>query len=399
MGTRAGAYDRNFEQHLVNNYIYPPNYRYPDDRVPPKPNNWKELNEILTKRRGSLASSEFSDEEYETFVQIDADSCKEKQVSDSVLPIIEGKITNRKCRAGGIPFNNFASLTDRKLKPGNPDIYYGARPEQLTENIRMELDDQIIPSTQDNLPMVPNFVVAVKGPDGSVAVAKRQACYDGALGSRAMHSLESYGLSEPVYGNNASTITSTYHNGHLQMYTSHLTQPKSPGGRPEYHMTQLKSFAMTGSVGSCRDGLRAYRNGREWCAEKRNDAINQANERAELEAQVPADEGITNSTLVFHTAAPNIEASTISQESRMSLNEDTHIPRGNQESNDLIEGFANHILPVEGPRRRRCTEVSGGANPSNESAIFLISQAVKVAEQSKDGSGTGNRFQDSKSIS
>jgi hypothetical protein len=31
----------------------------------------------------------------------------------------------------------------------------------------------------------------------------RQACYDGALGARGIHSLQSFGTSKPVYDNNA----------------------------------------------------------------------------------------------------------------------------------------------------------------------------------------------------
>lgn len=80
-------------------------------------------------------------------------------------------------------------LTDGTLVPGNPDRYFGARPEQLDRQIRDELNDQIIPSTQHDFPMAPNFFLAVKGPDGSASVAKKQACYDGALGARGMHSL------------------------------------------------------------------------------------------------------------------------------------------------------------------------------------------------------------------
>src|SRR2546423_1000266 len=65
--------------------------------------------------------------------------------------------------------------------PGNPDIYYGARPEQLDRQVCDVLSGHIIPSTQDDLPIVPNFFLA-KDPEGSLAVAGRQACYDGALG-------------------------------------------------------------------------------------------------------------------------------------------------------------------------------------------------------------------------
>jgi hypothetical protein len=58
---------------------------------------------------------------------------------------------------------------------------------------------------------MPNFFLEAKGPDGSLAVARRQACYDGALGARGIHSLQSFGTSKPVYDNNAYTIESIYH--------------------------------------------------------------------------------------------------------------------------------------------------------------------------------------------
>jgi hypothetical protein len=59
-------------------------------------------------------------------VQADADAVKEKQVTTSVIPIIEGDIGDAKCVSGGIPFTNLGHLTDGTLVPGNPDIYYSA---------------------------------------------------------------------------------------------------------------------------------------------------------------------------------------------------------------------------------------------------------------------------------
>jgi hypothetical protein len=173
-------------------------------------------------------------------VQADTDAPKEKQVTTSVIPIIEGNSQDARCVSGGIPFTNLDPLTDGTLVPGNPDIYYGARPEQLNRRVRDDLSGGSIPSTQDDLPILPNFFLAVKGPDGSAAVAKRQASYDGALGARGMLSLQSYGQINPVYSNNAYTFTSTYHDGTLKIYTSHHTQPIGPGGQPEYYMHQIK---------------------------------------------------------------------------------------------------------------------------------------------------------------
>jgi len=164
-----------------------------------------------------------------------------------VIPVIEGKIRDAKCISGGIPFTNLNHLTDGTLVPGNPDRYYGARPEQLDRRVRTELSGHIIPSTQHNLPIAPTFFLAAKGPDGSLAVAGRQASYDGALGARGIQSLQSYRQDEPIYNNHTYTITSIYYGGTLKMYTSHASQPTDPGGQPEYYMTQINGWSMTGN--------------------------------------------------------------------------------------------------------------------------------------------------------
>ena len=275
----TGPYDRNFQQNLTDGGVYPHAYRYPDGRVPAKPNNWKEINQRLTQPRPSLSKLTFSEDAHETFIQADADAFKEKQITTLVIPIIEGEIRDIKCVSGGIPFTNLNHLTDGTLVPGNPDLYYGARPEQLNRRVRNELSGRIIPSTQDNLPMAPNFFLAAKGPDGTVAVAGRQACYDGALGARGIQSLQSYGQVMPVYDANAYTITSVYHDGQLKMYTTHPAQLTGPEDPPEYFMTRLNTWGMTGNPETFRQGATAYRNARDWAKERRDQFIEAANTR------------------------------------------------------------------------------------------------------------------------
>lgn len=276
-----GPYNRNFQQNLIDGGAYPHTYWYPDGQVPAKPDNWENINQRLSQPRPSLSPSKFSEKAFERFVKADADAAKEKQVTTSVIPSIEGDIRDAKCVSGEIPFTNLDPLTDGTLVPGNPDIYYGARPEQLNRRVRDKLSGHIIPSTQDDLPVAPNFFFTVKGPDGSAVVAKRQACYDGALGARGMDSLRSYGQESPSHDINAYTITSTYHDGTLKMYTSHPTQPTSPGSRPEYHMHQLNTWGMTGNIETFRQGATYYRNGRDWAKEQRDEAIRRANERVD----------------------------------------------------------------------------------------------------------------------
>jgi hypothetical protein len=280
-------------------------------------------------------------------VQADADASKEKQVSESVIPIIEGNIADTKCRSGGIPFNNLDPLTDGTLKPGNPDVYYSTRPEQLRRKVRDKLPGQIIPSTQHDLPIAPNFFLAVKGPEGSLAVAGRQACYDGTLGARGMQSLHSYGEEESTYNNSASTITSIYHGGTLKIYTNHIVEPKNPKSRPEYHMTQLRSFAITDTADTFRQGAAAYRNLSDWAKRQRDEAVSRANERAKsVEPKAPGDADASPASSFLTVTA---EAYTMSQESWTSLNDDSNKLVNFKESDSPIEDLSDYTLPIKRP--------------------------------------------------
>jgi hypothetical protein len=229
--------------------------------------------------RASLSPSKFSDQDFKDFKRANAHAFKEKQVTNTVIPIIEGKMGDGRCVAGDIPFNNLDHLTDGTIAPGKPDLFYGARPEQLDRRIRLELSSRIIPSTQDDLPMAPNFFLEAKGPDGSAVIARRQACYDGALGARGLYSLQVYGHEAPVYDDNAYTITSIYNDGTLKLYTSHPVQPREPSGQPEYYTNQLKAWAVSSDVETFRQGATAYRNSRDWAKEKRDGFIEAANRR------------------------------------------------------------------------------------------------------------------------
>ncbi|PGH35907.1 hypothetical protein GX50_01232 [[Emmonsia] crescens] len=239
--------------------------------------------ERLTQPRASLSPSKFSENRFEEFREADAYASKEKPVTTSIVPIINGDIDDPKCVGGDYPFGNLAPLTDGTLAQAKPDHFYGTCPKQLNRQIRNELSDHIIPSTQDDLPMMPNFFLEAKGPDGSLAVGTRQACYDGALGTRGMHSLCSYQQDKST-DNNAYTFTSTYHGGTLKLYTTHVTETSGSGCHPEYFMTQLKGCSMTSDPETFRQGASAYRNARDWAKEKRDEFIRLANER-QSEAQ------------------------------------------------------------------------------------------------------------------
>lgn len=274
----TGPYDRAFQQHLIDHDIFPDEYEYPDGTAPPAPENRDEILKTLLQKRDSLSPSTFTEEHFKKFKRANAHASKELDVTSSVIPIIEGDIGDLKCAAGEIPFTNLEHLTDGTLVPGNPDRYYGARPEQLKRDIREALEGQIMPSTQHDLPIAPNFFLQVKGPDGTPGVAIRQACYDGALGARGIHSLRAYAEPPVLFDNNAYTLTSTYQGGHFTMFASYPILPAESGGSSGYVMTQLKAFALTGDEESFRNGAAAYRNGRDWAKKQRDTIIREANE-------------------------------------------------------------------------------------------------------------------------
>ncbi|OCK78089.1 hypothetical protein K432DRAFT_418204 [Lepidopterella palustris CBS 459.81] len=269
---KNSAYDACFEQHLIDNCIYPEGYNT-------EPDNLDEIKERLAQPRPSLSPSSFTRETFLEFKRKNRDAVTEAEVMGNVFPIIKG---NANIPSGhNRPFGNLAPLTDGTLVDPKPDFYDGSRPIELDRHVRNELGPHIAPSRRLTAPLLPNFSMEAKGPDGSAAVAKRQACYDGAIGARAMHSLQSFGEDGETYDGNAHTITSTYQSGTgcLKLYTIHLTRSAGSGTSPEYHMTQLGGWDVTDSHKQFCEGAGAFRNARDWAKEQRDEAIAMVNKK------------------------------------------------------------------------------------------------------------------------
>ncbi|KAI5927567.1 hypothetical protein F4810DRAFT_648361 [Camillea tinctor] len=273
----TGLYDRNFLQHLVDHHIYPPSYEYPNGDELPEPENLDDIRGMLKQPRRSLSPSRFSQDDFKSFSRACAKVTKESRMTATVIPVIEGDVGDERCIGSGIPFSNLDHLTDGSLVCAKPYLYYGARPEQLKKEIRKELGNLIAPSAQDDLPILPNNFLEVKGPDGTLSVARRQATYAAALGSRALHALQTYGA-DRSYDNKAYTLAWVYLGGTLTAYSSHPIPPSTPGGtQAGYVMTLLDGWFLAGNVDGFRGGVAAYRNGRDWAKLQRNRAIEQAN--------------------------------------------------------------------------------------------------------------------------
>ena len=266
---RSSAYDRDFEQKLRDHNVYMPTHR-------DKPENWQEIHDALGQPRPSLSPSRFSDGAFERFCEAQEDTRDERDVVAEVLPTILGSGRRQHPSAGDVVFGNMEELAPEKLTRPKPDLYYGTPLSEINQRVRRDLHSQIVPSTQTKYPAVPNFFLEAKGPNGSAAVKARQACYDGAVGARAMHALQGYGKEEPVYDNSARTISATYHDGTLKMYSHHLVPPSDSDNLPGFRMAPLRSWALTDSPQTYREGVGAFRNGRDLAKEQRRTLLDEA---------------------------------------------------------------------------------------------------------------------------
>ncbi|KAL1863063.1 hypothetical protein VTK73DRAFT_6488 [Phialemonium thermophilum] len=276
-------YNRGFEQHLTDHAIHSTwKSRKPD---------LHDVRAALTVPRPSLSPSQFPEDAFDSFQENNARAKDEDDVLADVIPAIIGPRQNDHPFARNTVFGNLEPLTDGTIAPAHPDIYYGAYPEELDRSIRDRLSGHIVPSTMLDKPMAPNFFLEVKGPDGSAVVVTRQARYDGAIGSRAMHSLQNYDQEEPSYDGVPATYSSTYHDGTLKLYAHHVTAPTHQDGPPEYHMTQVKGYAMTSDRETFVQGATAFRNVRDLAKQHRDRFIQAANAAAlqPMEVNIQAD--------------------------------------------------------------------------------------------------------------
>ena len=316
---KSSAYDRDFEQKCIDHGIY-----MPGDDI--EPTNWQEVQDVLARSRPSLSPSQFSDGAFKRFRRVEAEARDENDVITEALPTILGEKRRDYPSAGNVPFRNVDDMAPDVFKKPRPDLYWGARPEQIDRRVRQDLNHQIVPSTKDTYPAAPNFFLEAKGPDGSAAKKTIQACYVGGMGARAMHALQCYGQAEPTYDSKAYTYSSTYHDGTLKMYAHHPAQPSRPGESPQYHMTKVGGWELTGSAQTFRQGVGAFRNARDLAGEQRDILIDQANVVARAQsADTTSFDGSNSQDTVTSLGGRFIDSDTSADE--VSLDDPSVTPR------------------------------------------------------------------------
>ena len=186
---RSSAYDNAFEQHIIDNKIYPEGYNYSDGRRTPEP-TLEGFHQRLAAPRPSLSPSRWPDSKFKDFKRKNAGVIDEGEVMRDVVPIMAGNsdIPNKQ----NLLFTRLDPITNNTTVNAKPDFYDGARLRDVDKGVQDDIGNFIIPTGHVTAPVAPNFFLEVKRPSGGADVAKRQACYNGALGARCMHQLQSY---------------------------------------------------------------------------------------------------------------------------------------------------------------------------------------------------------------
>lgn len=278
------SYDANFEQNLIDGGIYPVGHEPDGSEAQAKPRNMDDVRRVMRVPRPALSPSQFSDAAFDQFNRQIARAADEATVRADILSLVAGNGRKSHRSASDRLFNHLDPVSD-DLPPAEPDSYDGAPPRQIDRRVRHDLGKHIVPCNRTSLPAAPNFFVEAKSDDGRAAVLKVQACHDGAIGARAMHSLQNYGSTECRYDGNAYSYSSIYHNGTLRMYSHHPAPPKTHGRKPQYYMAQIRGFDITDNIDSFREGAAAFRNLRDLAKAHRDDLIHRANQ---LARQAPA---------------------------------------------------------------------------------------------------------------
>ncbi len=289
---RSTPYTRHFDTHLASFGIRPSNSSQEPDL--------EAVREALAPDRASLLPSQFSIGSFKMFRETNDWAQCDADVVANVLPHILGfDVIAHENSAQNLVFSNLAPLTDGTIAHAKPDVYYGADPDEVHDTVCDALGRYIDPSAVFDAPLAPNFFVEVKAPLGSWGVVKRQARYDGAIGCRAMHSLQNFGAnnSRPRFDSRPTAFSAIYRNGGLHLFAHHVTAPDdsdrnggTAAGRPQYHMTPLLAYALTDSPETFTDGVEAFRNLRDYAKQLRDQAIQAANFAAARDGPAFKDE-------------------------------------------------------------------------------------------------------------
>ena len=359
MSGKSNAYDINFMTQLARVGVQPINREH-------EPANIDEWKRRLAQPRAALSSENFSEGQHRKFLRAMDSAVGEGKVILQVFPTILGDAeylsdVNRPC-------NNWEAFGNANLVIPQPDYLEGARQSAQNEEVRHRLGPIIMPFAAYEALFLPNFFTEAKGLRGTLDVAQRQACYDGALGTRGMHVLQNVGSEETMFDENAYTITSTYLGGLLKLFLHHITPPKSSKSMPEYHMTPLKVWTLE-DYDSFREGVSWYQNARDVADEYRQQFLEAAEARIEAAAH-EGDLSISSARTPRTAAGGTAEQDHAGSGTSPNRGEVAHVPpltkRPRKQAAGAKSKRKNKSVAISKPRTKRKARSKGGSSAGIE---------------------------------
>ncbi|KAN0101624.1 hypothetical protein V8E51_012134 [Hyaloscypha variabilis] len=268
--SKISPYDRACQQHLKDFGLYTEN----KGREP------KNIIEIRNEMEQARESPSPTQKEFEMIQDAANKRVGEaKTVSVVVLQMLsQAKIQWEQ----SLSFNNLAPMDDGTLVTPVPELYQGAEPGNLHAEIRKkDINQYIVPSKHSHAPILPNFSIEAKGPDGSPAVAKRQAAINAHNGARAMNFIRKFGTVSDTDDETARSFAVTFVDGTVKYYASH--QVKTASGQVEYLLTPLGARVSTNSLSDRKKSKDELNNLAGLAHKMRVEAIELANARHERE--------------------------------------------------------------------------------------------------------------------
>lgn len=215
----------------------------------------------------------FSEAEYAKFQA--ASLHRDPDIRRTLLPFLVGHAALPSERS--LPFDNLAPLTRPINHVPAPAYFEGASPTALEPRVRDDLATTIVPTRDGDAPVVPNFFIEARGKPAKADEEKRMAGLHGAYGARAMLALQNYGREEAVYDGKAWAFSAVYNMDVLTLYAHHVEAPEGDGGRPQYHMTRLRTYQLTMGRTRFLEAARALRNVKDLAWANREGFILDAN--------------------------------------------------------------------------------------------------------------------------
>ncbi|KAI9721652.1 MAG: hypothetical protein M1828_005019 [Chrysothrix sp. TS-e1954] len=219
---------------------------------------------------------------FQTFLDVLSRIESENQVMSEVLPLIAGHNVFQSRSNHGFKFLD--DIIDAPIVRPRPDLYDGISSSSMADVFGVYLRNIIqyaVYSIGEPELCLPNFFLEAKGPTGVPAVVTRQACYDGAFGSRAAEVAKWFADPTASITCEAHVIMSTLacNRGEctLTLYASHVSSFDDSGKPANYCATKLKRYDLADSAASFAEGVNAFRNAREWAQRRREELVRGVN--------------------------------------------------------------------------------------------------------------------------